>query len=209
MKTRTIAAFAATSILAVLAIGAMSAAALNQDPPSAPEAAAPEKPAASPFVLAYTLKDIDDKDTDLAQYKGKVVLMVNVASKCGYTPQYKGLEKLYLDKKDAGLVILGFPANEFGGQEPGDESVIKKTCHDTYHVTFPMFSKIAVKGNAQHPLYKQLAAQPAPVGGDPKWNFTKFLIDRSGNVVARFDSAVTPDDKNLRTKIEELLAAKP
>jgi glutathione peroxidase len=201
---KSLAMIAAVSLVAALGAGVMIAAG-----PDAPAASAPEKPATSPYVLGYTLKDIDGKDTDLAQFKGKVVLMVNVASKCGYTPQYKGLEKLYSEKKDAGLVILGFPANEFGGQEPGDESTIKKTCHDTYHVTFPMFSKISVKGNGQHPLYKQLAAQPAPVGGDPKWNFTKFLVDRAGNVVARFDSSVTPEDKAMRAKIDELLAAKP
>ncbi|MFM9957550.1 MAG: glutathione peroxidase [Phycisphaerales bacterium] len=178
----------------------------------APAAGAPggasDKPAAaSAYVLAHTLKDIDGNDVNLESFKGKVVLMVNVASKCGYTPQYKGLQELYEKKKDAGLVILGFPANEFGGQEPGSEADIKQFCHDTYKVTFPMFSKISVKGEKQHPLYKQLASQPAPVGGDPKWNFTKFLVDREGNVVARFDSRVAPDDRKLTDKVDELLAA--
>ncbi len=174
--------------------------------PSAPAASPTDAP--SPYVLGYTLKDIDGNDVSLESFKGKVILMVNVASKCGYTPQYKGLQELYTRKKDAGLVILGFPANDFGGQEPGSEADIKKVCHDTYKVTFPMFSKISVKGEKQHPLYKQLAAQPAPIGGDPKWNFTKFLVDRSGNVVARFDSRVAPSDRQLTEKIEELLAAK-
>lgn len=200
---------AAVSLLALSGAAVMIAAGPEAQSPPAASAPAADKPAVSPYVLGYTLKDIDGKDTDLAQFEGKVVLMVNVASKCGYTPQYKGLEKLFIEKKDAGLVVLGLPANEFGGQEPGDEAAIKKTCHDKYQVTFPMFSKISVKGNGQHPLYRQLAAQPAPIGGDPKWNFTKFLVDRAGNVVARFDSSVTPEDKAMRAKIDELLAATP
>lgn len=184
------------------AVGIMSAAG-----PEAPAPVTAQAPGGA-YVLGYTIKDIDSKDVDLSQYKGEVVLIVNVASKCGYTPQYKGLQKLYEEKKDAGLVILGFPANEFGGQEPGDENAIKKTCHDKYQVTFPMFSKISVKGERQHPLYRQIASQPAPIGGDPKWNFTKFLVNRNGEVVARFEPSVTPEDKALRGKIDELLAAK-
>lgn len=159
--------------------------------------------------LAFTVKSIDEKDVDLAQaYQGKVVMIVNVASRCGFTGQYEGLEKLYKEKSDKGFVILGFPANNFGGQEPGTNDEIAKFCQSKYNVTFPMFAKISVKGDDQHPLYKMLASQPAPVGGDPKWNFTKFIVDRTGKVAARFDSSVRPNDKDMVAKIDELLAAK-
>jgi glutathione peroxidase len=174
------------------------------------------KPAAakeSPMVLRYTMKTLDGKPQELSAYKGKVVVLVNVASKCGYTGQYASLEKLYEEKKDQGLVILGFPANEFGSQEPGSNSEIASFCASTYHVTFPMFEKISVKGPEQHPLYKQLAAQPAPIGGDPKWNFTKFVVDREGRVVARYDAKGAAGDRaalepELLKKIDELLGAK-
>jgi len=173
-----------------------------------------EKPAApkatedASYVLGFTMKDIEGKDQDLAQYKGKVVLMVNVASRCGYTPQYEALQKLYTAKKDSGLVVLGFPANNFGSQEPGNDAEIKQFCSSKFNVTFPMFSKVSVKGNDTHPLYKKLAEQPKPVGGEPGWNFTKFLVDKSGHVVARYDSKVKPDAKDLTAKIDELLAVK-
>jgi glutathione peroxidase len=166
-------------------------------------------PTDTSYVLGYTMKTIDGKDQDLSAYKGKVVMIVNVASKCGLTPQYEGLQALYEKDKDAGLVILGFPANEFGSQEPGTNEEIKSFCTGTYHVTFPMFEKIVVKGEGTHPLYTQLAAQPAPIGGEPKWNFTKFLVDRQGHVVARFEPKVKPDDPALLKKIDELLHEKP
>lgn len=175
--------------------------------PDQPPADKPaEKP--DPYVLSFKMKDIDGNEKNLEDFKGSVVLMVNVASKCGYTSQYKGLEKLYQDKKEKGLVIVGFPANNFGNQEPGTEADIKKFCTSEYSVTFPLFSKISVKGDDQHPLYKKLAAQPAPVGGDPKWNFTKFLVDRNGNVVARFDTRTSPSDTELNRQIDDLLAKK-
>lgn len=175
----------------------------------APEAKQPPTRAvADPAVLEFKVKDIEGKEVDLGTFKGKVVLIVNVASKCGYTRQYAGLQKLYEQKKDQGLVILGFPANDFGSQEPGTDMEIKEFCTANYKVTFPMFSKISVKGESAHPLYKKLSAQPAPVGGDPKWNFTKFLVDRKGNVVARFDSNVKPDSAEFVKKIDELLAQK-
>lgn len=181
----------------------------DAQPEKSPIATAPKAATEEPgYVLGFTLKDIDGKDHDLAQYKGKVVLMVNVASQCGYTAQYETLQKLYAAKKDAGLVVLGFPANNFGSQEPGSEADIKQFCSSKFNVTFPMFSKISVKGDDTHPLYKKLAEQPKPVGGEPGWNFTKFLVDRSGHVVARYDSKVKPDAKDLTTKIDELLAAK-
>lgn len=160
---------------------------------------------ADPYVLGYTMKDIDGKEQKLDQYKGKVVLIVNVASKCGLTPQYKGLEKLYEDNKEKGLVILGFPANDFASQEPGQDADIKEFCTSKYSVSFPMFSKIAVKGEEQHPLYKQLSGQAKPVGGDPTWNFTKFLVNREGKVVARFEPRTDPSDTTLVKKVEELL----
>jgi len=160
------------------------------------------------YVLGFTMQDIDGKDVDLAQYKGQVIMIVNVASKCGYTPQYVGLEKLFKEKSGKGFVILGFPANDFGEQEPGSNSDIKAFCSTKYNVTFPMFSKISVRGSERHPLYKKLAGQPKPLGGEgvPGWNFTKFLVDRNGNVVAKFDSKVKPDDPALVKKVDELLA---
>ncbi|MCC6425771.1 MAG: glutathione peroxidase [Phycisphaerales bacterium] len=160
------------------------------------------------------MKDINGNDVKLEQFKGRVVLFVNVASRCGYTPQYEGLQRLYEKRQEEGLVILGFPANNFNNQEPGTDAEIKEYCSSKYGVTFPMFSKISVTGDDQHPLYKKLAAQPAPVGGDPKWNFTKFLVDRNGKVVARFNTKAQPDEtkdaesKAMADKIDELLKAK-
>jgi glutathione peroxidase len=165
----------------------------------------PSKPAGGSYVLGYTMKDIDGKDVSLEAYKGKVVLIVNVASNCGFTSQYAGLQKLFDEKKEAGLVVLGFPTNDFGRQEPGSEAEIKSFCSTKYNVTFPMFSKVQVKGEGACELYKKLASQPAPIGGEPGWNFTKFLVDRSGNVVSRYDSRVKPDDATLSAKIAELL----
>ncbi len=184
--------------------------------PGSEKPADPAKPQEDPaYVLGFKMADINGVEQKLEQYKGKVVLIVNVASKCGYTPQYEGLQRLYEKNQEAGLVILGFPANNFGSQEPGTDTEIKEFCSSKYGVTFPMFSKISVKGADQHPLYKKLAGQPAPIGGDPQWNFTKFLVDRSGKVVARFNSNAEPDNagknaesKAMAEKIEEVLKAK-
>jgi len=168
----------------------------------------------SPYVLGFKVTSIDGKEVDLAQYKGKVVVIVNTASKCGFTKQYEGLEELYRTHKDEGLVVLGFPCNDFNGQEPGTESEIKEFCERTFKVTFPMFAKVHVKGEDAHPLYRHLQAQPAPIGGTPpRWNFTKFVVDREGNVVARFDAEKTyvgtPRlEPGLTAKVEELLAKK-
>jgi glutathione peroxidase len=172
-----------------------------------------EHPEGSAYVLGFKMNRIDGSEQDLSAYKGKVVVIVNVASKCGFTSQYAGLEKLYEDKKDQGLVILGFPANNFGGQEPKGNKEIAEFCTGTYKVSFPMFEKISVKGSDQAPLYKKLTEQPAPIGGDPKWNFTKFLVDRNGSVVARFDAerknAGTANlEAGLLAKVDELLANK-
>jgi len=154
------------------------------------------------------LKDIDGKDTSLAAYKGKAVLIVNVASKCGYTKQYAGLEATYLKYKDQGFVVLGFPCNQFGGQEPGTNEQIKEFCSSKFSVTFPLFDKIDVNGANRNPLYVMLAGKTSPFPGDIKWNFNKFLISKDGKIIKRFDSAVTPESEELTKAVEAALAAK-
>src|SRR5882724_4354447 len=139
-------------------------------------------------IYDFTLPSIEGKPMPLADFKGKVVLLVNVASRCGYTPQYSALEALYEKYKDQGLVIVGFPANNFAGQEPGTNEEIKTFCSTKYNVKFPLYSKVSVKGEDKAPIYQFLTE----TGGDIKWNFTKFLIDRNGKVIARFEPAVTP-----------------
>jgi glutathione peroxidase len=166
--------------------------------------AADAPPATQPSLLGRIVKDIDGKDYDLSQHQGQVVLVVNVASKCGNTPQYAGLEKLYLAKKQAGLVIVGFPANNFGEQEPGSNEQIKEFCSTTYGVSFPMMSKISVKGEDQDPLYKSLTTAK----GEVTWNFNKFLIGRDGALIEHFDSKVKPEDAKLTEAIDQALAAK-
>ncbi len=158
-------------------------------------------------IFAFSMRDIDGKEVSLASYEGKVLLLVNVASKCGYTPQYKDLEALYRKYKDQGLVILGFPANNFLGQEPGTDADIKAFCTTTYGVTFPMFSKISVKGADQHPLYRYLTSDATNpnFAGQVKWNFTKYLVDRTGNIVGKFGSSVKPMSEELMEAIEAAL----
>lgn len=168
------------------------------------EAAAPAAGGGS--VLDFTMKRLDGSQQDLAAYRGQVVLIVNTASKCGLTPQYEGLEKLYDTYKDRGFVVLGFPANDFLGQEPGSDAQIAEFCRSQYSIQFPMFSKITVKGDDMHPLYRQLTSLPEPIGGPVTWNFQKYLVDRSGQVVAKFDPRTKPEDPGLVAKIEELLA---
>lgn len=163
-------------------------------------------PAAS-TIHEFTLNSIDGRPTSLAQFKGKAVLIVNVASRCGFTPQYAGLEALYEKYKDRGFVVLGFPANNFLWQEPGTNEEIKAFCTRKYGVTFPMFAKVSVKGKDKAPLYQFLTdrkANPA-TGGEIGWNFTKFLVDRNGKVIARFGSSVTPDAPELLRAVEEAL----
>ncbi|HYF14335.1 MAG TPA: glutathione peroxidase [Phycisphaerales bacterium] len=155
------------------------------------------------------MKDIDGVDQPLSRYKGKVLLIVNVASRCGFTPQYEKLEKLYQAHKDAGLVVIGVPANNFLGQEPGSNAEIKEFCSGKYGVTFPLMAKVSVKGDDIAPLYKQLTEQASPIGGEITWNFNKFVVDRSGRVVARFDSRTSPEDPALVKRITDLLAASP
>lgn len=157
-------------------------------------------------IHSFTVKDIDGKDMKLESYKGKVVLIVNVASRCGYTKQYGDLQKLYDQYKDQGLVVLGFPANNFGGQEPGSDEEIKLFCSETYNVQFPMFSKVSVKGDDIHPLFAQLTTAENPdFKGDINWNFEKFLIDKNGNLVHRFRSKTEPMSTELVSAIKKLL----
>jgi glutathione peroxidase len=160
-------------------------------------------------VLDFTMKNIDGKEIPLSSYKGKVLLFVNVASKCGNTPQYKGLEELYNRYKEKGLMILGFPANNFKAQEPGTDAEIKTFCETNYGVTFDMFSKISVKGDDQHPLYKFLtSADTDPeYSGDVRWNFQKYLVNREGKIVGKFDPKLTPLDDVLIQAIEKALQA--
>jgi glutathione peroxidase len=157
-------------------------------------------------IYDFTLPLLDGKDAPLANYKGKVVLVVNVASRCGFTPQYSALESIYEKYKDQGFVIIGFPANNFAGQEPGTNEEIAKFCSAKYNVQFPIYGKISVKGDDQAPLYSYLTKEANPaIAGDIKWNFTKFLVDRNGNVVQRFEPATTPDSPQVIAAIEKLL----
>lgn len=158
-------------------------------------------------VYDFTLKSIDGKPTSLHEYHGKVMLLVNVASKCGYTPQYAALESLYEKYKGQGLVIVGIPANNFASQEPGTNAEIKSFCSRKYNVTFPMMAKVSVKGDDKAPLYQFLTdkAVNPQIGGDIQWNFTKFLFDRNGKPVARFEPAVTPDSPQVIAAIEAAL----
>lgn len=152
----------------------------------------------------FTLKDIKGNDVALSSYKGKTVMLVNVASKCGHTPQYEALEKIYRQYSPHGFVVLGFPANDFGNQEPGTEEQIEQFCKTTYGVSFPLFSKISVKGDQKHPLYQFLtSAETNPkFAGEIGWNFTKFLVSADGRVVARFDSGTKPDSPQVIQAIE-------
>jgi glutathione peroxidase len=175
----------AACVAAVLAVPTMA-----EDKPSGP--------------LSFTLKDIKGNPVELSKYKGKVILLVNVASKCGNTPQYEGLEALYEKHQKDGLVVIGVPANEFLKQEPGTNEEIEKFCTDKYHVTFPMMSKIVVKGEGMDPLYKYLTSvdtKPQPKG-DITWNFEKFLIGKDGEVVGRFKPGTKPDDPKLVAAVE-------
>lgn len=155
--------------------------------------------------LSGTMKAIDGADVDLGAYRGKVVLIVNVASRCGATPQYAGLQGLYEKYRDKGFVVLGFPANDFGAQEPGNEAEIKEFCSTKYGVTFPMFAKITVKGPQKATLYKVLTETADP-SGEVGWNFEKFLIGKDGTIAGRFKTRVSPEDPELTAAIEAALA---
>jgi glutathione peroxidase len=161
-------------------------------------------------IYDFTIKSIDGQPVSLKSYSGKVVLLVNVASKCGFTPQYAGLEALYEKYKDRGLVVVGVPANNFASQEPGTNEEIKKFCSTKYNVSFPMMSKVSVLGDDKAPLYQYLTDKSTnpQIGGDIKWNFTKFLFDRDGKPVARFEPAVTPDSPEVQAAVEAALDKK-
>jgi glutathione peroxidase len=190
---------AAAAIAFVLAFSATVLAAPRGPTPARAEAGCPP-------LLAREFPNLQDEPVSLCSFKGKVILVVNTASQCGFTPQYEGLEALYRRYKDRGLVVLGFPANDFGGQEPGSSKDIARFCQVNYGVTFPMFAKTSVVGGHANLLYRDLAAQS---GQRPRWNFHKYLVDRDGTVVASFESRVAPQDARLTTQIERLLAARP
>lgn len=166
--------------------------------------------AAPKTILDFRMRDIDGKDVKLRRYKGNVLLVVNTASKCGYTPQYQGLQATYTKFKDKGFYVLGFPANNFGGQEPGTEKEIKEFCESKFGVTFPMFAKISVKGDDIDPMYKFLTSKETnpEFAGDITWNFNKFLIDRKGKIVGRFTSKQAPEGTDVTAAIEKYLAEK-
>lgn len=162
----------------------------------------------SSTLYSFTMNSIDGKAVPLSSYKGDVLLIVNVASFCGYTPQYEDIEEVYEKFKGKGFRVLAFPANNFGNQEPGTDKEIKEFCSLKYDVTFDLFSKISVKGPDQHPLYRYITTE-SPVKGEVKWNFQKYLVDRKGNLVAMFPTKVKPTDDEFIEKLEVLLAEKP
>ena len=216
IRTKTVLkSFALTGVAGVLltAVGWSLAAPKSlepvvKEPTTMPAAAKQANEIASP--LDFVVKDIDGKEQKLDDYKGKVVLIVNVASKCGFTPQYAGLEELYKKYADQGFVIIGFPANNFLHQEPGTDAEIKQFCTGTYNVTFPIMSKISVLGEDKAPVYKFLTEKgtAGDFAGDITWNFNKFLIDRNGNIIARYPSQTKPQDPKLTGEIEKALSAK-
>ena len=155
-----------------------------------------------PAMLDHKFSNLMDEPVSLCQHAGKVVLIVNTASECGYTPQYDGLEKLYRRYRDRGFIVLGFPANDFGGQEPGTNKEIAQFCQMNYGITFPVFAKTSVVGAKANPLFRDLAAK---TGKPPRWNFHKYLLDRTGNPVMAFESAVAPEDQRITSQIETLL----
>jgi glutathione peroxidase len=167
----------------------------------------PMKEKAKMSIYDFTMKGIDGKDVKLDQYRDKAILIVNVASQCGYTPQYEGLQKIYATYKERGFVVLGFPANNFGAQEPGTDEEIKTFCSTRYNVTFPVFSKISVKGADQHPFYKFLTDKETnpTFAGEISWNFNKFLVDKKGNITARFESRDKPESEKITQAIERAL----
>jgi glutathione peroxidase len=188
------------TLLAVTLVLGISAA-MSNNPSNAEEATEHE------CVLNFKVKNIDGEEVDLEDYEGKVVLVVNVASQCGLTPQYNGLQSLYKKYEEKGFVVLGFPCNQFGSQEPGTEAEIKEFCSSKHNVTFPMFSKLEVNGAGAAPLYKYLTSKDVQPAGSGKvsWNFEKFLIDRDGQLVNRFSPRTAPDDAELVKAIESEL----
>src|SRR5579862_1176389 len=165
----------------------------------------PTQPASAKSIYDFTVSDIDGNDVKLRKFRGKVLMVVNVASKCGNTPQYEKLEAMYAKYKAKGFVILGFPANEFGHQEPGTNAEIKEFCSATYHVDFPMFSKIVVKGEGINPLYSWLISQSDKPTEDIHWNFEKFIVDKHGKVIMRVDPRTKPDEASVVSTVETAL----
>jgi glutathione peroxidase len=165
--------------------------------------------ALSASIYEHKLIDIDGNETSLNEHNGKVILIVNVASRCGFTRQYKKLEELYQEYKDQGLVVCGFPCNQFGGQEPGSEKEIKKFCSLTYGVTFPLYAKILVNGADRHPLYEELVGDDSRISGKIKWNFTKILVGRDGTPIERYGALTSPNSRKLRKTIENALNTQP
>jgi glutathione peroxidase len=188
MLIRSILAF----IIAALAALASPASSTAAEPPC-------------PAILDQKFSNLMDEPISLCQFSGKVLLIVNTASECGYTPQYDDLERLYRRYRDKGFVVLGFPANDFGGQEPGSNKEIAQFCRVNYGITFPVFAKTAVVGTKANPLFRELAAK---TGKPPRWNFHKYLVNRSGQPVAAFESAVEPNDPRLTAQIEKLIAGR-
>ncbi len=186
----------------LLAVSAATVDSIAKEKPKTPDSGSKQMNDKS--YLDIPFKTITGEQTDLRAYKGKVLLLVNTASECGFTPQYAGLEKLYEKYKDSGLVVIGFPANNFGGQEPGTDKEILNFCRSKFDVTFPMMSKVSVKGKDKHPLFVYLT-ESSPITGKIQWNFSKFLIDRDGNLVARYPSQIKPFDDAVISKIRELL----
>lgn len=190
--------------MALTAILAASLTLMNPETPLTDRTRADIGVANAETIYAFEVNDILGKPTSLKRFEGQVLLVVNVASQCGHTPQYEGLERLYRKYRDRGFAVLGFPANEFGGQEPGTNAEIRAFCTETYGVTFPMFSKIVVKGPGMHPLYKWLVAN-APYHDEIEWNFAKFLVSRKGTVIGRFLPKLQPNDRALVQAIETAL----
>ncbi len=211
MNTSSFALFALCLLPLACSASTESKSSMEPASPSSAKAASPAAsqpaPKAAPTgtgFYALSANDIDDKPQALAQYQGKVTLVVNVASKCGFTPQYEGLEKLYTELAPKGFVILGWPSNDFGGQEPGSAEEIKSFCSSKYNVTFPMFAKVVTKAGAdQSPIYTNLEKA---TGKLPTWNFCKYLVGKDGKVIAFYPSKVTPSDVELRKAIETALA---
>jgi glutathione peroxidase len=198
-------AFCRAGLGVVLALYAAGVAACSgASEPREARAAAPEANESSASIHGLTVKTLDGRTQSLGAYAGKVLLLVNTASECGYTPQYQGLEQLYQRYKAQGFEVLGFPSNDFGGQEPGSDAEIQAFCRSKYGVTFPMFSKSAVKGDESSPLYRLLAKKH----GEPEWNFHKYLVNQEGRVIGAFPSKVEPDSPLLLAAIEEALKPK-
>jgi len=194
MRSPTPRSIAIAAAIFVLSVGA----------PLGPDRAVAEE--ASKNLLDLSAKRLGGPEESLSRYRGEVLLIVNTASECGYTPQYAGLQSLYERYRERKFSVLGFPSNDFGKQEPGDDRQIGAFCKMNYGVEFPMFSKVVVVGADAHPVYAYLTSLPKPIGGPVEWNFQKYLVDREGNVVARFESDTKPEDPALVSAIDRLLA---